>query len=109
VEEVINRCDSVRLINGEQTSMSKFGTRALVRTTCLAVALILLAFPLSGLMVAPTHFDLAPAMATGEATELRTDGDSATSAVSALMAGTAVGPSGTADIDLPHAASAFVP
>jgi hypothetical protein len=100
-------------------SMRKFGTRTIVRGACLVAVLAILAIPLANLMVAQTavsesvtgqvdnDFATAANELSASATPM-SEGDGG-SAVSALMAGNAVGLPISSVIDLRHPASAFVP
>jgi hypothetical protein len=90
--------------------MNRCGTRSLVRAVCVAAVLALLAVPLSRLMIARETAQSTPVVSSlGDVTDDRSvsEAPTATSAVSALMAGSAVGP--TAQLNLPRPASAFVP
>ncbi len=83
--------------------MNKSAIRSLIQGLCLVVVLAGLAIPLSGLMVGETSTTTAvPAAELDQASD-------ATSPVSALMAGSAVGPSRGATLNPRQPASAFIP
>ncbi|MCP4189930.1 MAG: hypothetical protein GY768_04810 [Planctomycetaceae bacterium] len=83
--------------------MKKPVIRSLVQVVCVVAVLAAIAIPLSNLMVSETTADSTmPAVVDVQATE-------ASSAVSALMAGSAVGPARGAVLMPRHPASAFVP
>ena len=87
--------------------MKKSETRSLLQGVLVIAALAIVAIPLSNLMVAdaPISTDMQTA-----ATELEaSDSGEASSAVSSLMAGSAVGADRGANFMLRNPASAFVP
>jgi hypothetical protein len=87
--------------------MSKSAIRTVVQAVCLMAVLAVLAIPLSNLMVGQTSVS-SSAVSSSTAADLdQSSGGS--SAVSALMAGSAVGPSRGARLSPRHPASAFVP
>ena len=97
----------------ENASMKKSGTRSLVQGVCVVAVLAAIAVPLSNLMVAETTADMT-ARAVSPAVSVATDAAEAeasetTAAISALMAGSAVGPSRGAVVAPRHPASAYVP
>jgi hypothetical protein len=79
--------------------------RTMVQGLCVIAVLALMAIPLSNLMMAQTQTATELAPATVETTQSA----ETSSAVSALMAGSAVGPSRGASLMPRHPASAFVP
>lgn len=86
--------------------MKKSATRSLVQAACVLAVLAVIAIPLSNLMVAKTTAETTQAATTSEVVEAEA---ADASAVSALMSGSAVGPSRGAELNLRHPASAFVP
>ena len=87
--------------------MNKSASRSVVQAVCLIAVLAALAIPLSSLMVGQTS---APSSAVSSSTAVELDqSPDGASAVSALMAGSAVGPSRGGRLEPRHPASAFVP
>lgn len=86
--------------------MKQTGTRSLVQGMLVVGALALIAMPLASLMVTdgPSELDAPAAAVTSDLADAE-----ASSAVSSLMAGNAVGATRAAVIGPRHPASAFVP
>jgi hypothetical protein len=79
--------------------------RSVVQMLCVIAVLAMIAIPFSNLMMAQTDAAVELTPATVETTQSA----ETSSAVSALMAGSAVGPSRGASLMPRHPASAFVP
>jgi hypothetical protein len=96
----------------ENASMKNSGTRSWVQGVCVVAVLAAIAVPLSSLMIAQTTVDL-PVSAAPQAIDtsdvVTAEASETSSAVSALMAGSAVGPSRGAVVAPRHPASAYVP
>ncbi len=89
----------------ENTSMKTSAIRSLLQLFCVVAVLAVIAIPLSNLMMAQADTSVEPVQATVETTQSA----ETSSAVSALMAGSAVGPSRGARLTPRHPASAFIP
>ncbi len=92
--------------------MKKSGTRSLVQGACVVAVLAAIAIPLSNLMVAETTAETTSPSALNAPSAVdvaEAEASETSSAVSALMAGSAVGPSRGASIAPRHPASAYVP
>ncbi len=85
--------------------MTKSAIRSLVQAICVLAVLAALSIPLSSLMV--EHSDASAPLAPAAAVQL--DQAPSSSPVSALMAGSAVGPTRGGTLKPRHPASAYVP
>jgi Tfp pilus assembly major pilin PilA len=88
--------------------MKKSTIRSLVQAACVIAVLTAVAVPLSNVMVAKGTVADATLATDTDVVELSQSAET-TSAISALMAGSAVGPSRGAVVDPRHPATAFVP
>lgn len=85
--------------------MRKSAIRPVAQAACVVVVLAVLAIPLSGLMVGQSDASVSATSAAPAELEQA----SSASPVSALMAGSAVGPSRGGTLKPRHPASAYVP
>lgn len=92
--------------------MKKSGTRSLVQGLSVVAVLAVVAIPLANLMVAQSAAGVTADITTQAAVATpvaEVQASETGSAVSALMAGSAVGPSRGAVLALRHPASAYIP
>lgn len=88
--------------------MKKSGTKSLVQGACVVAVLAALGVPLSSLMVAQT-VEPAAHVTPSVADVTNVEASETSSAVSALMAGSAVGPARGCIVAPRHPASAYLP
>lgn len=89
--------------------MKKSGSRSLVQGVCVVAVLAAVGVPLSALMVGQTSAETTAAISVAEVDVTGVESSESSSAVSALMSGSAVGPPRGCVVAPRHPASAYIP
>ena len=89
--------------------MKKSGSRSLVQGVCVVAVLAAVGVPLSALMVGQTSAETTAAISVAGVDVTGVESSESSSAVSALMSGSAVGPPRGCVVAPRHPASAYIP